>query len=119
MIAFRMNAQPARVTALVLATAATIFFLVAPVYASYDGGYRRLLEVAPRAVIVLLAPVPLTIVPLVVRPGRARRLATGITAVALFCAALLGMFIVGFFYMPSAVALLVAAVLPDRVAKAD
>jgi hypothetical protein len=115
----RLRAQHARLVAAALATAATVFFLIVPVYESSGGSPRRLLEVAPRALVVILIPPLLATIPVAPRSPRARRIGTAVAAVLLTVAALLGMFTVGFFYVPSAVALIAAALLPESDPRAS
>lgn len=101
--------------ALVLAGGAVAYLIAIPIYGSSSGAMRRLLEVDPRAAVVLLMPMVLAGIPLLRQPSRLRRVTTGVTAVLMIAFAILSSMTIGLLFAPSAVALVAATVLPDPV----
>lgn len=105
---------------------ATAFFVVVPVYSSSRAtlstatgsatsasvSAERLLDVDPRAAIVLAMPLLLSASPLVVRRRRLRRAITLAAATLLSGFCVLGAMTIGLYFAPSALALW-AAVLVD------
>jgi hypothetical protein len=100
---------------LVLAIGAAIFVLVWPMYASFgmDGSVTRratLLEVnGSWAVVPVLFPVALASMSLLFR----RQAARVVAAVLMGAFALLGGMTIGFFYLPAAIAMVLAACVPN------
>lgn len=110
----RITAQHARIAAVVLALAASGIFLVVPVSPTNNEPAELLISAGPRAAIFLLAPPVLAAAPLVVGPSRVRRIVTSAAAALLAATALLELLVVGWLYLPSALALVAAAVLRDH-----
>jgi hypothetical protein len=90
-----------------LAMAAAIYLLVAPVYSGSDGGrptHKTLLQVnGPRAVIPVMFPVLIALMPLVFRKQGVR-----IAAAIVMGGFALISFSIGLFYFPSAILMLLA-----------
>lgn len=101
----------------ILAWAASIFLLFGPVYSGSDGGSATLIEVNGLWVAVpLVIPVALTAVTLIAsRPNAPRPLLmatlrwASFALLLLFC--LISALSIGLFYLPSAIAMLVHAIL--------
>ena len=111
---------------------ATAYFIVVPVYSSRPAtistsaasatsetvGAKRLLQVNPRAAVVLAMPLLLSASPLVVRRRRARRSITFVAATLLSGLCVLGAMTIGLLFLPSALALWAAAILDGPGARA-
>jgi len=108
-----MTASCARAAALGLTALPTAWLLVVPLSPTNNEPPTLLIRNGPWALLLLAVPMVLTITPLLVRPTRARRVVTAISAILLTLDALLVLMIVGWIYLPSAVALLSATVLRD------
>ncbi len=81
-------------------------------------GAKRLLQVDPRAAVVLAMPLLLSASPLVVRRRRARRSITFVAATLLSSLCVLGAMTIGLLFLPSALALWAAAILDGPAARA-
>lgn len=111
---------------------ATAYFIVVPVYASRrvmisisaasttseTVGAKRLLQIDPRAAVVLALPLLLSASPIVVRRCRARRAITFVAATLLSGLCVLGAMTIGLLFLPSALALWAAAILDGPAAHA-
>ena len=111
---------------------ATAYFIVVPVYSSRRAtistsaasatsetvGAKRLLQVSPRAAVVLAMPLLLSASPLVVRQRRARRSITVVAATLLSGLCVFGAMTIGLLFLPSALALWAAAILDGPAARA-
>lgn len=110
---------------------ATSYLIVVPVYSSRRAmistsaasatsetvGAKRLLQVSPRAAVVLAVPLLLSASPLVVRRRRARRSITFVAATLLSGVCVLGAMTIGLFFLPSALALWAAVILDGPAAR--
>lgn len=110
---------------------ATAYFIVVPVHSSRRAtiatsaasatpetvGAKRLLDVNPRAAVVLVMPLLLSASPLVVRRRRARRSITFVAATLLSGLCILGAMTIGLLFLPSALALWAAAILDGPAAR--
>ncbi len=96
-----------------LALAAGIFLLVWPVYSGFDRGkpvHATALEVnGPSVILPVLLPVLLALLPLVF-PKQAFRI---IVTLVMFAFSLISGFTIGLFYVPAAIAMLLAACVAD------
>jgi len=96
-----------------LALAATIFLLVGPVYSGFDGertSHKTLLQVnGVWAVIPLMIPVLIALVPLIFRNQAVRIIA----AIVMGAFALVSGFSIGMFYLPAGVLIVLAAYVQD------
>lgn len=110
---------------------ATAYFIVVPVYSSRRAtistsaasatsetvGAKLLLQVNPRAAVVLAIPPLLSASPLFVRRRRARRSITFVAATLLSGLCVLGAMTIGLLFLPSALALWAAAILDGPAAR--
>ncbi|MDP1860073.1 MAG: hypothetical protein Q8K82_15465 [Gemmatimonadaceae bacterium] len=110
-------------TAVALALLPSLVLFIVPIYAGYTehvtesggligastAGSTLVQANGLRAVLPLVLPLVLTVTPLVLRASRFRRSITRVAAVLLTVFVVLGSFSIGLLYLPSAVALWVAA----------
>src|SRR5262245_39574658 len=103
----------------VLAIAAAIFLLVWPVYSGFNGdqpSHGTLLQVnGPYALIPVLFPVLMTLIPLLLRKQGVRIIATILTGGF----ALIGGFSIGLFFLPAAILMLLASCVSDSAKLRD
>ncbi len=93
-----------------LAIAAAAFVLVYPLYSDFAGHYKTLIEMNGLWVIIpVMVPVVIAVTPVLFRIQMIRIIAT----VLLGAFAFIGGFTIGFFYLPSAVVMLLAACVDD------
>lgn len=101
------------VTAVGLAAAASTFLFVWPVYSGFNGRNTiraTLLEVnGSWAIVVVLVPVFLALLPLVFRKQALRTW----TAIVMLLFSLISGFTIGMFYIPASIAMLMAACVTD------
>lgn len=114
----------AEIASLVCAAAATIFLLFTPAYSSQSGTMtsngtstvarhqQTLLEANEPAAVVVLLPVVVAGAPLFTR-GRANRTVRFASAIVLVGFSVLGLASIGLFFIPSAAAMVLAAVVPS------
>ena len=108
-----MTAQSARKAALGLTVLPTVWLLFTPLSPTNNEARTPLLENGPWALALLAVPLLLAITPLLVRPSRAQRVVTSVAAALLAADAILVLMIVGWIYLPAAIALLSASALRD------
>ncbi|GAA1991744.1 hypothetical protein [Microbacterium pumilum] len=117
-----MTKRRVQIAALALAVLAAVVLLVVPTYESVtvssDGGeistsLTMLQAVGPWIFVVLLVPVLATAVPVFAR-GRAWSVLSMIGAIVLSGFVILSLLTIGMFFVPAAIASVVAACLPAR-----
>ncbi len=96
-----------------LAIAAALFLLVWPVYSGFDGErptHSTLMHVnGPWVIVPVMFPVLVVLVPLVVR----RKWSRIVAAIVIGAFVLISGFSIGMFYLPAAIAMLLAACMED------